>query len=246
MSELDSNIAIHGYELGYQITTEELERIRSWIIVQWRSRIIDCYPELTSQVNQITVEQYHTLTEPLVHADLWAKPFRTFSREQVKQLLEMSFFKKLCKQYGDLVIADIEGQGYPEAYWRLVRPNCSQDVSDPHADSWFYSVTNKLSDERQSNLKKFWLAINTVTGESGISVSSGSHLVQWKYGSEHRHGRSKPVFLDDPQKLNLKCLELSNGEGVLFDIDLIHKGVSHSLPHTRVSIEFAIELQSKF
>lgn len=242
MTELESDIAIHGYELGYQISTEELDVIRSWIQAQWYNRIIDCYPVLEAQLNQTSIEDYHTLGAPLVHSELWAKPYRTFSKEQVLQLQEMSIFNQLRKRYGDLVIADIEGQGYPEAYWRLVRPSSPQDVSAPHADSWFYTVTNNLSKERQAHLKKFWLAIHTVAGESGISVSSGSHKVHWKFGSEHRHGRSKPVFLDDQEKLQLQCLNLSNGDGVLFDIDLIHKGVSHSTPHTRISIEFAVEV----
>ena len=230
-----------GYLLGYNLAPQEHAQICSWIRTQWEARIVSCHPEVREKISSLSLEKYHHLEDDVDHPKLWPKTYRIFSPAQVEKLQEMSFFKKLQTDLGPLKIADIEGLGYPEVYWRLVRPNKGGDVAVPHADRWFYNITNNIPQERQQRLYKFWLSIYTEAGQSGLAVQAHSHKEEWKYGAEDRHGRPKPVFLDNPARLDLEGLPLHNGEGVVFHIDLIHKGLSHQGDHTRLSIELALE-----
>ena len=230
-----------GYLLGYHLTSEEHLCIRSWIRTQWEERILSVHPELTSVLPHISLREYHRLSERVVHEQLWAKEHRIFSKEQVDIFQQMSIFGRIREDLGDVSIADIEGLGYPEVYWRLVRPLPHIDVAVAHADTWFYQITNNISEQRQKRLCKCWLSIHSTPESSGLAVHAGSHMQLWKYGAEERHGRPKPVFLDDPNRLNLQTLPLSDGDGVVFHTHLIHKGIAHRGNYTRYSIEFALE-----
>ena len=88
------------------------------------------------------------------HSEIWGKQQRIFSKEEVKKLLSFSLFNHLKNKFGYLRVVDIEGIGYPEIYWRIVRPNKTEDVSGIHADSWFFTHTNKMTNEEQKNLLK--------------------------------------------------------------------------------------------
>lgn len=233
-----------GYLLGYQLTPQEYRTVCSWIRAQWSSRILSCHPDLAERLETLSLQDYHLLDEAVDHPNLWSKTHRIFSKEQVEQFQEMSVFQKIREDLGPVVIADIEGLGYPELYWRLVRPLPHCDVSAAHADTWFYTITNNIPMERQSRLCKFWLSIHTIPSQSGLSVHPYSHQMTWKYGSEIRHGRPKPVFLDDPNRLALKTIPLKEAEGIIFHTHLIHKGIAHNGSETRFSIECALELKS--
>jgi hypothetical protein len=230
-----------GYLTGFNVKGSELKQIKFWIRERWLNVLTTAYPALKEQVNQTSLSNYHTLSSQIEHENLWSKTVRLFSPQQVKSLMQMSLFTQLKSKFGPYKIADIEGLGYPEVYWRMVRPNESNDVSGVHSDRWFYTYTNNISDARQERLLKFWLAIEAIPNESGLSVVCGSHLKKWPNGSELRHGRPKPVFLGDSSSLIFQKLSLQPSEGVLFSIDLLHKGISHFGNHTRFSIEFALE-----
>lgn len=231
-----------GYILGYALTKEEHSIVVSWIRDLWESRILSCYPELGSTISTLALQDYHKLDGQIKHEILWEKKHRIFSKKQANMFQNMSIFSQLQSDLGDVFIADIEGLGYPELYWRLVRPKPHIDVSEAHADAWFYSITNNINKERQRRLCKFWLSIHTTASQSGLSVHAGSHKLDWKYSSEIRHGRPKPIFLDDPNRLCLQNLPLNNGEGVVFHPQLIHQGIAHHENKTRYSIECALEI----
>jgi hypothetical protein len=228
-----------GFVSGFSFSPADLSRLRDIITARWLGRIRSvARPELADQFLAIGIERYHD------HGSLWNKDARLFSKEDVQEIWSMSLFKDLILAFGPLTIADIEGLGYPEIYWRLVRPNNPQDVSGVHADSWFYTYTNDLTPEHQANLIKIWVAIFVAPGESGLKVMVDSHRSVWPHHSEIRHGRSKPVLDVAESGLDLKVVATRPGEAIAFNIDLLHGGVAHVCNQTRVSIEFAVRSTS--
>ena len=233
-----------GYLLGYSLSPQEYQTVVSWIRAQWQSRILDRHPELNTRLQSLSLKDYHLLNDVVDHPNLWSKAHRIFSQSQVEQFQQFSVFQNIRADLGPVVIADIEGLGYPELYWRLVRPLPHCDVAVAHADTWFYSITNDIPLARQKRLCKFWMSIHTTPGQSGLSVHPDSHKMTWKHGSEIRHGRPKPVFLDDPTRLKLQNVPLEDAQGIVFHTHLIHKGIAHAGSETRFSIECALELET--
>ncbi|MCF8163545.1 MAG: phytanoyl-CoA dioxygenase family protein [Polynucleobacter sp.] len=240
------------YEQGYFITPEPDMIEQSWLVnflsEKWRNQLIEGYPSLDSVVRETEIGNYHEMSHQLDHSSFWTKQRRIFSEIEISQLLKhVSVFEELLEVFGDYEVADLEGIGYPEIYWRLVRPSCPEDVASPHKDSWFWTVTNKIASERQSNLIKVWLPVVTIPSESGLSISPSSHKKEIPFTSETRHGRSKPtVNQADIAAFEMVKLPLVTGQAVVFHRDLLHQGIAHVLPITRVSVEFAIETKNKY
>jgi hypothetical protein len=55
-------------------------------------------------------------------------------------------------------ITDEEGLGYPNLYWRFVRPGSSSDVGSVHADQWFWAIRNQSTPEGFERVK-LWLPL---------------------------------------------------------------------------------------
>ena len=169
-----------GFLVGYTLTEAEHQLVSSWIRAQWQARIVSCHPAVEEEISTLSLKDYHTLDDKIDHPNLWPKQHRIFSKAQVEQFQAMSIFEQLRADLGPVVIADIEGLGYPELYWRLVRPHPHCDVAVAHADTWFYTITNKIPLARQKKLCKFWLSIHTTPGQSGLSVHASIRGVACK------------------------------------------------------------------
>ena len=75
-----------------------------------------------------------------------------------------------------------------------------------------------------------------------MSVVDGSHREDIPFTSEFRHGRNKPACrAEDIAKFEFNILPLEVGQAVVFNPELLHKGVNHDEDITRVSIEFAVK-----
>jgi hypothetical protein len=233
-----------GFALGFGFTSEELTRLRAMIAGRWLERIRAVHPELAPRFEALGIERYHELSDKLDHASLWKKDFRLFSPEEVKELRGMSLFDALTREFGPVEVAQIEGIGYPEIYWRLVRPGKPDDVAGVHADSWFYTFTHDLPRAEQAKLLKVWAAVFVKPAESGLRVVPDSHKKEWPRHSEVRHGRAKPVLDVDESKLDLTAVRTRPGEAIVFNNWLLHGGIPHRCDQTRVSIEFAVRLKS--
>lgn len=235
-----SQFRSEGFVILPLLNSHQFLAIRSMISRKWRNRLIEHYPHRESQIHGLDLADYHTIASNIDHPNLWTKEHRLFSPEEVDTLLDIGILGNLAELLPDVTIVDIEGIGYPEIYWRLVRPGTS-DVAPAHRDSWFWEITNKLNEEEQLNLAKIWLPIVSVPSESGLGVYPRSTNWQIKPNIEFRHGRLKPLLpknaLEDRAYENLPLVEQ---EGVLFHRDLFHFGIPHSVNSTRLSVEFAI------
>ena len=241
------SLATHdGFVVGPAPLSGEVDWLRALVTEKWRAALIARYPQLKSHIETTPISAYHELAPQIDHAATWVKDTRLFSPTDVVELQQkLSTFRFLEEAFGPFEVADIEGLGYPEIYWRLVRPNTPSDVAGAHADSWFYTLTNNLPTAEQARLVKVWIPIYSDIGASGLSVGVGSQKLNLAYGGEMRHGRVKPVLKDQRARdLPMTILPLEPGQCVAFHVDLLHQGVSHSTDRCRVSLEFAIRRQA--
>jgi Phytanoyl-CoA dioxygenase (PhyH) len=232
-----------GYFWGLSFSRAELDTIRAMIRGKWLARLIAARPDKADVFNALPTDRYHEACDLIDHATVWTKDSRLFSPSEVGQLQSMSLLAEIRDALGPFEIADIEGLGYPEVYWRLVRPNAPNDVAGAHTDEWFYTYTNNMSAAQQAGLVKVWIAVHVEPGTSGMAVVPDSHLRDWPHHAELRHGRPKPVLDMDQAQLGLAKLETQPGEAVVFNTRLLHAGIGHSGGKSRISMEFAIRLQ---
>lgn len=231
-----------GYFRGLGFLPEDLDALKALIRAKWLARLESVRPDMREVFRATPTERYHEICELVDHASVWNKDSRLFSKEEVQQIQSMSLFKALEDALGPFEVADIEGLGRPEIYWRIVRPGQAGDVSGPHADTWFYQYTNNMTEAQQTGLIKVWIAVNVEPGMSGLAVMDDSHLKDWPNHAEVRHGRPKPVLDVDPADLDLVCVDTAPGEAIVFNIRLLHAGIPHTGAESRISMEFAIRL----
>jgi hypothetical protein len=233
-----------GYFRGITFSDVELATMRAIIRKKWLQNLSRLDPRNIDLFGATATDQYHRIAHLIDHQRAWIKDSRIFNRNEVEEILALPFFRALEEYVGPFEVADIEGLGHPEIYWRLVRPDEAGDVAGAHADAWFYEYTNELTQEQQKGLVKVWVAMHVEPGKSGLSVLPGSHKVEWPNRSELRHGRKKPVLGVPQETLALVTLDTAPGEAVVFNTRLLHAGVAHTGGHSRISIEFAIRLLS--
>lgn len=233
-----------GYFRGIALSAPELESVREMIRTKWLSRLAAARPDKRDLFESVSIDRYHEVCSLIDHGTVWNKDSRLFSAAEVARLREMSLFDRLEDALGTFEIADIEGLGYPEVYWRLVRPHEAGDVAGAHTDEWFYTYTNNLSPQQQAGLVKVWIAVYVDPGVSGLAVVPDSHTKNWPNHAEMRHGRPKPVLDVDQGTLDLVNVDTRPGEAVVFHIRLLHAGIAHTGTRCRVSMEFAIRLRN--
>lgn len=174
-----------GYSTAFSITDHELEYFRDLINKQWIAHIESTYPEHAARFREAGLERYHELSHLVSHSDLWPKEQRVLSREAVEKALQLDFIRRLRTLLGiDFRVSDVlffseSIAGYPEIYWRLVRPGVTTDVGGMHADRWFHDVQDTLFGDDETTLK-MWLPIFTEAGRNGLFVVPGSHLKNWR------------------------------------------------------------------
>jgi len=243
-TEILSTFNQQGFVTFNFLTNRQFEHIKSLIVNKWRTIIVENHPELTAEVKELDISGYHKIASQLDHENLWTKKQRLFSQSEVLALFDFGLISWLRDLFPDLEIVDIEGIGYPEIYWRLVRPG-GVDIAPAHRDSWFWTITNKIPENNQHGLAKIWFPVVSIPNENGLGVYP--HSTRWNVQPEieYRHGREKPSLSEQASSL-LKShpsinLPLNPQQCVLFDRKLFHFGIPHTINATRVSVEFAVK-----
>jgi hypothetical protein len=233
-----------GFVLGPPSDDPEVAWLRDFVQRKWRTLLIARYLHLAAEIESTPIHAYHKLAPRIDHASMWTKEHRLFRPDEVAELMaRLTVFRFLREAFGPYEVADIEGLGYPEIYWRLVRPNHADDVAGAHADSWFYTLTNHLPPAEQQRLVKVWLPVYSEPRLSGLAMVAQSQKMALAYTGEMRHGRLKPLMTDPREaELEMTNLPLQPGQCVAFHVDTLHRGIGHKTDQSRVSIEFAIRL----
>lgn len=221
-----------GYFFLEKLTDEDYDLIMSLI----ESR----YNEVLRK-HCIIVEDYAPVTEymhvenKLQHELVWTKTNRLLTESQVKTFQTLKLFEEIGFIMGRFNVSDEEGLGYPNIYFRLVRPNEPSDVGPPHADSWFWELAGKPTGERF----KVWIPLWPAEGEPAFKFIPGSHMRKDVYGYQSviRNGQIKPQILGMNLDHNYSYHGHTARFPILFHDDLIHGGnlTRNSL---RISVEF--------
>jgi hypothetical protein len=69
------------------------------------------------------LQDYHKFVDGNLHSLIWPKTARLFNKEFVSTPLIKNWLSSICANFSDFEVLDIEGIGYAEIYFRLVRPN---------------------------------------------------------------------------------------------------------------------------
>jgi hypothetical protein len=178
-----------------------------------------------------------------LNSDLQNHPFKEKkSRLLPKRLankLNARVSRELLKFFGsDAFISDEESIGFPNYYWRAVRPRCKDDVGPIHADRWFWDLGAVRIPDGFRRIK-CWMPLAQDDANCSLLVAPGSHLRNYSYGCiAALGGKLKPTFDAGVAQLDLKSPSVSVGEFILFHDELLHGGRSTNT--YRISFEFTI------
>jgi len=240
-----------GYSTAFSVSAAELAYLRDAIFNQWIGCIEAVYPDHADAFREVGIEHYGSRSHLISHETLWRKENRVLRRESVATVTQLDFVKRITTGLGRscriLNVAFLAGEvpnlatyGYPEIYWRLVRPHAIDDVGALHADRWYHDLlvgNRRLYDEDETTVK-MWLAIYAEPALNGLYVVPGSHRKQWR--RKHRclaDGYLRPI-LDEPLGNYAKILvPTPPGQAILFNDNLLHGGALNVGTTTRVSIE---------
>ena len=232
------------YYLNYFLNKEELNYYRKTIENQWFYRLQILDPKIASFIykNNITITNYHLISNRINHSIAWNKSSRILPPSFVDWFLNTEFAKTLENKFGNYTISDEDDMGFPNIYWRLVRPNEPSDIGPLHRDSWFWILnTNFPKPNYKFHRLKVWISIFVEPNLNGLKVEPKSQLrddIEWK--GEERHGINKPVLLTTNDNINPILLNTKAGQAVIFNDELIHGGSLNNGNHCRVSTEFTL------
>ena len=233
-----------GYSTDLALNKKELDFIKKKIYEQWIYRIQIINPKLASKIfkNKISIENYHLISNELNHSKVWPKNTRIFSNIFSNWLRESDFYKLLHNIFGDFIISDEDDLGWPNIYWRLVRPKTNSDIGPLHRDSWFWTLNDNFPKPNFNFSRiKVWIPIHTEIGLNGLMIEEYSQNrkdIVWE--GELRDGILKPVIKTDINKLNPKLIKVEEGQAILFNDNLIHGGSINFAEKCRVSLEFTM------
>lgn len=229
--ELDFLQAIDevGYVILPTIPSQQLSVINCLVFESFREIL-----NANGWIGSTPINFYHKNPLPS-HSSVWTKRNRTLSSTAASTLLELDYIKSILKRFAYKYVTDEQKLGYPNLYYRLVRPG-KTDIGSFHADSWFWKLDDiKLSPSDRR--LKCWIPLVT-GGEDAFAFIPKSHsrASRYEWKTIERHGQKKPFLVTEiTEELSLHGRE--EGTPIIFDDDLIHGGKSVS-DLTRVSIEF--------
>ena len=228
-----------GFSTDLSLKGEELTRMRSLVHDQWLGHIKTIAPEHVSIFEELGVNRYHEASHLLDHNLAWPKKVRILPREAVSEIRKMEFVSRLEDYFGPFEISDEENVGREEIYWRLVRPNAANDIGPIHADSWFWKLGHGITPDAKIRVK-IWIGIYIEPGLNGFVYVPGSHLKNYPYHKEMKHGIYKPVIDVSRDSLNPVLFKGEAGDTIIFNDKLLHGGAINRGNYNRVSLEFTM------
>jgi hypothetical protein len=228
-----------GYSTNLSATSDDLALIRELIEQQWLDHLSRAAPQQVTAFAEVGCARYHELAHTVDHGSVWPKTARLLPADAVAAFRTTSFFRQLVAEFGEFPISDEDDIGWEEVYWRLVRPNAANDIGPLHADQWFWDLGTAVVPKDVQRVK-CWMAIITEPNRNGLIVVPGSHLQDWRFHGETRHGSLKPQIDEDEAQFELHLLRLAPGGATVFHDKLLHRGALNEGNTTRVSLEFTM------
>ena len=197
--------------------------------------------------NGFNVKNYHEISKFIDHTKTWQKLKRVLKKDFADWFVKTSYISKLKKYFGDIEITDEEELGYPNIYWRIVRPNIERDVGSLHRDAWFWEIDKSQGKKFPSYTRlKSWLSICVEPNKNGLLVVPNSHKknkLKWKI--IEKDGKKKPFLESKIDEKEITLLDTKNNTVVIFDDNLLHGGSKNNGRFTRISLEFTLFLKNQ-
>lgn len=185
----------------------------------------------------IEIENYHKLQiSDNLHKKIFTRENRVLSNSFINFLKKTSVFNKLSKEYRFIKFSKKVIKNKYDVFWRIVRPK-KTDVGEIHADEWFWRV-NRWKITKGYECIKVWMMLSNNLNY-GLSVISGSHTKKFHYKKIFKDKIFKPQLIQN-NKFNEKKLITKFGDCVIFNYQLLHKGLINKSNITRVSLEFTL------
>lgn len=229
-----------GFVLS-RICQKDYELIFGLIQEQFLHTVQKEVPEFVSEYFSAGLENYHKIhrSEHFEHNKVWHKGCRVLGPTAFSDIERTELFNDLKNVFGEFQISDEEKFGWPNVYWRLVRPGHS-DIGPIHADKWFWDLGHGEMLEGFYRIK-LWMALLTESGKNGLRVVPNSQLREdWKYHGEQRGKMTKPVIDEEEADLALIDLPTQSRDVVIFSDKLLHGGMPNLAEKTRLSLEFTL------
>jgi Phytanoyl-CoA dioxygenase (PhyH) len=207
-----------------------------------------------------SLEQFvKTIPEPVWQLKM-RRSFRIFPSPLASRVLDWAHHT-LCSVFGltqsavNVVLPqEVEenpniSEDHLAVYWRCVRSG-KPDAGRPHRDSSFWDLEfsegykPKIPFEFSylQDCKKIWIPIAGCNPDTTLRIIPGSHRMdiptiveQTEYG---RRPTICPKWLQKESHLFMTPPELSQGNCILFDMNLVHVGPCHEQSTSRISSEF--------
>ena len=191
---------------------------------------------------EFKIYDYHKVVNNDLHGILWPKKERIFSKEFLKTETINDWLERVVNLLDKREVLDIEGIGYPEIYFRLVRPNEPEDISGIHTDGAFYSITNKISEAEWDSWVKIWVPLCFEPDHNTLAFVRGSHRESYQFEVKDGLDKKRPLFaqINSEKKLNWVKPVNEIGEIALFSPKTLHCGYNKASNLTRISFEFAV------
>ena len=124
-----------GYCIKPILSEEEFQALYLIVEKKWKHRM-ESMEMLDEGKDCKSIKEYHDYITDQDHEKMWSKTARLFTKEEVDLVMSMNMYGKIKDMLGDIMISDEENIGYPNIYWRLVRPMKAKDVGPVHRDEW--------------------------------------------------------------------------------------------------------------
>ncbi len=238
-----------GYSTAIGLEPDELATFQQLVGAQWIARIAEVAPEHRSTFEADGIQGYHRHAHLVDHRALWPKQHRVLPTDAVSRVLDMGVMVRLRDALGPFRIAEQvwDNRVQPdthEVYWRLVRPDQTDDVGPAHRDSWFHeNVSDGHGQFGPDEIAvKLWIALHTESGRNGLLVVPDSHRADITHASVAKDGVLKPQIGQLPADMKPELVPATPGTIVAFGENLIHQGAVNRGQTTRVSAEITLVL----
>jgi hypothetical protein len=239
MHQISLTYESNGFDLRNCLSASELDCIRI-LIMQQLNGTLRKYRQTYTPVCDLAA--YHLTIDEALHKLISPKRNRIFSANDANSILSLSSISQLLAHFKAALVSDEEGIGYPNIYWRVVRPDRPSDVGPLHRDEWFWNLNSSFPRPSYPHTRtKVWIPLHVEPSLNSLLVSPASHHrgdIEWV--GEHRHGIQKPVLLTSEGSIPLKMVPATPGQSLIFHDRLIHGGSINQGTFTRVSFEFTI------
>ena len=228
-----------------QNTPSELSRTESGYSV------VKC-DELTNSATQIVLQHISwRLTKDFAHLheaavyivencfpDFMDKPARILPEQLACRMLEELEANGFLTESNSELITDEENLGYPNVYWRIVRPNHLTDVGPVHADKWFWDLGDASVPDTYERTK-IWLPLLQDDRSPSLRILPGSQKIDYQYEIRiDKFGKRKPSFHNESVSKSMVPAPVSIGEAIIFHDRLLHGG--QTTGSIRVSMEWTL------